>query len=106
MRLRRDLDTDAEENALDIDEYLLCRALVELEEIKKEKDHGKRFWIPCVENEYQDLMDKWDRFMRKSKPIVKWRNRCNRRGEELQMLEQLRQGLVSFMQEAEAEKKT
>ncbi|KAI8563113.1 hypothetical protein RHMOL_Rhmol03G0087900 [Rhododendron molle] len=50
-------------------------------------------------------MDKWDRFMRKSKPIVKWRNRCNGRGEELQMLEQLRQGLVSFMQEAEVDKK-
>ncbi|KAF7149032.1 hypothetical protein RHSIM_Rhsim03G0004100 [Rhododendron simsii] len=107
LRLRRDLDTDAEENALDTNEYLLCRALVELEEIKKEKDHGKRIWIPRVEKEYQDLMDKWNRFMRKSKPIVMERNRCNKRGDqELQMLEQVRQGLVSFMQEAEADKKT
>lgn len=56
--------------------------------------------------EYKDLMDKWDKFMKKSKPIVMGRNRCNRRGEELQMLEQLRQGLVSFMQEAEVDKKT
>lgn len=48
LKLRHELDTDAEENALDTDEYLLCRALVELEEIKKEKDTGKRFWIPCV----------------------------------------------------------
>ncbi|XP_058207594.1 chaperone protein ClpB1-like isoform X2 [Rhododendron vialii] len=106
LRLRLDLDTDVEENTLDTDEYLLCRALVELEEIKKEKDHGKRLWIPRVEREYKDLMDKWDKFMKKSKPIVMGRNMCNRRGEELQMLEQLRQGLVSFMQEAEVDKKT
>ncbi|KAI8540748.1 hypothetical protein RHMOL_Rhmol08G0009500 [Rhododendron molle] len=50
-----------------------------------------------VEKEYQDLMDKWDRFMR---------TRCFWRGEELQMLQQVRQGLVSFMQEAEEDKKT
>lgn len=52
LRLRLDLDTDVEENTLDTDEYLLCRALVELEEIKKEKDHGKRLWIPRVSSSF------------------------------------------------------
>ncbi|KAF5944309.1 hypothetical protein HYC85_018386 [Camellia sinensis] len=96
VRLRHDLDTDAEEDALGMDEYYLCRALVELEEINKEK----------VQKEYEDLMDKWDRFTRKSKPIMMSRTRSTRRAEELYMLEQLRRGLVSSLQEAEPNNKT
>lgn len=52
LRLRHDLDTEAEENDLDTDEYLLCRAHVELLEIKKEKDRGKKFWIPRVSSSF------------------------------------------------------
>ncbi|GMP72926.1 hypothetical protein CsSME_00030804 [Camellia sinensis var. sinensis] len=106
VRLRHDLDTDAEEDALGMDEYYLCRALVELEEINKEKVHGKKFWVPRVQKEYEDLMDKWDRFTRKSKPIMMSRTRSTRRAEELYMLEQLRHGLVSSLQEAEPNNKT
>ncbi|CAL5411681.1 unnamed protein product [Camellia sinensis] len=106
VRLRHDLETDAEEDALGMDEYLLCCALVELEEINKEKVDGKKFWIPCVQKEYEDLMDKWDRFMRKSKPIMMSRTRSTRRAEELYMLEQLRHGLVSSIQEAEPNNNT
>lgn len=51
-------------------------------------------------------MDKWDRFMRKSKPIVTWRTRCETRGEELHMLEKVREGLVSFIRKVEADKKS
>ncbi|CAL5409240.1 unnamed protein product [Camellia sinensis] len=59
-----------------------------------------------VQKEYEDLMDKWDRFMRKSKPIMMSRTRSTRRAEELYMLEQLRHGLVSSIQEAEPNNKT
>ncbi|XP_028059247.1 chaperone protein ClpB1-like isoform X2 [Camellia sinensis] len=51
-------------------------------------------------------MDKWDRFTRKSKPIMMSRTRSTRRAEELYMLEQLRHGLVSSLQEAEPNNKT
>ncbi|XP_059639847.1 chaperone protein ClpB1-like [Cornus florida] len=97
MKLRLDLDTNAEEYALDFDKYSLCRTLVELEEIKREKDPAKKFWFPCVQKDYEDLMDKWDRFVRKWKPTVSSKERA----EEIYMLKEAHKMLVSCLQEVE-----
>ncbi|KAK3003132.1 hypothetical protein RJ639_019130 [Escallonia herrerae] len=99
-RLRHDLDENEEESGLDMNEYLLHRAIVELVEMKREKVNATaRYWTPRVQQEYEDLIDKWHRFLMKWKPVLRLRKRSERRAEEIYMLEQARHGLVSYLQE-------
>ncbi|XP_059627285.1 chaperone protein ClpB1-like [Cornus florida] len=59
VKLRLDLDTNAEEKALDFDEYSLCRALVEWEEINREKDSAKKLWIPHTQSCWKKRTKFW-----------------------------------------------
>ncbi|XP_059656311.1 uncharacterized protein LOC132303176 [Cornus florida] len=104
-RMRHDLDVNVEENSLDEAEYLLYRTLLELNETKREKDLGSQSWIPRVEEEYVGLRDFWDGFAEKWKPLLMQQGSAER-AREIFIMEQLRSGLVSYLQEVEPAKKS
>ncbi|KAK3034170.1 hypothetical protein RJ639_034310 [Escallonia herrerae] len=102
-RLRHDLDENKEESGLDMNEYLLHRAVVELDEMKRERVRATTLcWISRVQQEYEDLIEQWYRFLLKWKRVLKSREKSERRAEEIYMLEQARHGLASYLQELDA----
>ncbi|XP_059639635.1 chaperone protein ClpB1-like [Cornus florida] len=103
VKLGLDIDTNVEEKALDFEAYSLCRTLIEFEEIiKREKDPAKKLWLPRVTKDVEDLMNKWDRFVRKWEPAVLSRKRSTEESaEDIYMLEEARQMLVSCLQDVE-----
>ncbi|XP_059653799.1 uncharacterized protein LOC132300636 [Cornus florida] len=98
VKLKLDLGANVEEEALDFDEYSFCCTLVEMEEIKREKDPASKFWFPYVKKDFEDLINKLDRFVRKWKPTMR---SSKERDEEIDMLEGARHMLVSCLQEVE-----
>ncbi|KAK3017444.1 hypothetical protein RJ639_007602 [Escallonia herrerae] len=70
LRVRQNVDKNLDEHRLDKAEYLLYRSLVELKEVRKEKDHASRIWIPLVESEYKGSIDTWESLLGKLKTSV------------------------------------
>ncbi|XVF87367.1 hypothetical protein PTKIN_Ptkin18bG0114600 [Pterospermum kingtungense] len=91
--LRKDVDGDGS----DI-EYLLHRACVELLEISKEKE--TELWVPRVRKEYADLVDTWHKFEEKWKPLVL--SQFQTRAEELGLLKEVHEELVSYLKDEKA----
>ncbi|XVF87609.1 hypothetical protein PTKIN_Ptkin18bG0133900 [Pterospermum kingtungense] len=77
-------------------EYLLHRACVEFAAIRKEKEPiCSELLIPRVRKEYDDLMDIWYKFKKKWKPLLFSLSQA--RVEELGMLRQVHEELVSYL---------
>ncbi|XVF25907.1 hypothetical protein REPUB_Repub13aG0254500 [Reevesia pubescens] len=101
-RVTSNLHKVVDDDGLDI-EYLLHRACIELAEIRKEKEHGHtKFWIPRVRKEYDDLRDTWHKFEKKWNPLLL--SQSETRAEELGMLKQVHEELVSYLQDEKAVK--
>ncbi|KAK2967148.1 hypothetical protein RJ640_026539 [Escallonia rubra] len=102
-RLRHDLDENEEEFGLGMNEYLLYRAVVELDEMMRESSHATTLcWISRVQQEYEDLIEQWYKYLMKWKRVLRSREKSERRAEEIYMLEQARHGLASYLQELDA----
>ncbi|KAK3039720.1 hypothetical protein RJ639_027061 [Escallonia herrerae] len=93
-KVRHDVETNAEENSMDEDEYLLYRTLVELKELKKEKGHASHAWISHVEREYEGLSHMWETRIREWKTSVTLQGETERRAREICSLEDMYQVLV------------
>ncbi|OMP02516.1 Ubiquitin [Corchorus olitorius] len=60
--------TSREEKELDMAEYCLHRAIVDIMELRKERDSSFRSWHSYVQSELEGLMEKLDRFMQARTP--------------------------------------
>ncbi|XVF87366.1 hypothetical protein PTKIN_Ptkin18bG0114500 [Pterospermum kingtungense] len=99
-RVTCNLRKDVDEDGSDI-EYLLRRACVELFEIRKEKEcMDSELWVPCVRKEYAGLVDTWHTFEEKCKPLVL--SQFQTRAEELGMLKEVHEELVSYLKDEKA----
>ncbi|KAK2975404.1 hypothetical protein RJ640_029277 [Escallonia rubra] len=98
LRVRQNVDKNLDEKRLDEAEYLLYRTLVELKEVKKEKDWASRIWIPRVESEYKGLIDKWDSLVgRWNKSVVS----SEERAQQTDKLKEVRLKLLSCLNEVQ-----
>ncbi|OMO56569.1 chaperone protein ClpB1-like protein [Corchorus capsularis] len=68
FKLRYEIGTSQEEKELDMAEYSLNRAIVEIMELRKERNPICKPWHSRVKAEIQSLMKKLDEFMRVRNP--------------------------------------
>ncbi|OMP11674.1 ATPase, AAA-2 [Corchorus capsularis] len=68
LKLRYEDGTSREEKELDMAEYCLHRAIVEIMELRKERDPLFKSWYSYVQAELEGLMEKLDRFMQVRTP--------------------------------------
>ncbi|KAL6282091.1 hypothetical protein ACE6H2_013020 [Prunus campanulata] len=93
-----------EEDDLDLFEYLLRRTLVELNEIKKERDPSTQKWSDRVAKEHEELKGTWNQLEMKWMQLQTSRQRYDIRAREALLLERMHERLVFCINEARLKK--
>ncbi|XP_004295258.1 PREDICTED: chaperone protein ClpB1-like isoform X2 [Fragaria vesca subsp. vesca] len=100
LRLRQRFDYSREgEDELEVGEYRLHRALVELGEIEKEREPSTQKWRDRVAKEREELNDVWNTLEIKWLELQASRQRYDIRAREALLLERMREGLVYYLNE-------
>ncbi|KAM5588652.1 chaperone protein ClpB1-like [Rosa sericea] len=100
LRLRHKFDYSREgEDELEVGEYRLHRALVELNEIEKEREPSTQKWRDRVAKEREELNDMWNKLEIKWLELQASRQRYDIRAREALLLERMREGLVYYLNE-------
>ncbi|KAM1685721.1 hypothetical protein ACFX13_037772 [Malus domestica] len=89
-----------EEDDLDVGEYQLRRTLVELNEIKKERDPSTQKWSDRVKKEHEELKGMWNQLETNWVQVKTSRQRCDIRAREALLLERLHERLALRINEA------
>ncbi|KAM1793278.1 hypothetical protein ACFX12_037035 [Malus domestica] len=89
-----------EEDDLDVGEYQLRRTLVELNEIKKERDPSTQKWSDRVKREHEELKGMWNQLETNWVQVKTSRQRCDIRAREALLLERLHERLALRINEA------
>ncbi|KAB2601014.1 chaperone protein ClpB1-like [Pyrus ussuriensis x Pyrus communis] len=89
-----------EEDDLDVGEYQLHRTLVELNEIKKERDPSTQKWSDRLTKEHEELKVMWNQLEMNWMQVKTSRQRYDIRAREALLLERMHEGLVFCINEA------
>ncbi|KAM1033480.1 hypothetical protein FF1_036964 [Malus domestica] len=89
-----------EEDDLDVGEYQLRRTLVELNEIKKERDPSTQKWSDRVKKEHEELKGMWNQLETNWVQVKTSRQRCDIRAREALLLERMHERLALRINEA------
>ncbi|KAM1766292.1 hypothetical protein TB1_005223 [Malus domestica] len=89
-----------EEDDLDVGEYQLRRTLVELNEIKKERDPSTQKWSDRLTKEHEELKVMWNQLEMNWMQVKTSRQRYDIRAREALLLERMHERLVFGINEA------
>ncbi|XP_068322138.1 chaperone protein ClpB1-like isoform X1 [Pyrus communis] len=101
VKLRDKFDySRQEEDDLDVGEYQLRRTLVELNEIKKERDPSTQKWSDRVKKEHEELKGMWNQLETNWMQVKTSRQRYDIRAREVLLLERMHERLAFRINEA------